>query len=140
MQKEEIINSMKKLKVADFLLEDFDVATEFCCSLAVFYTFSNDNIDELEMDDLTYFNIIIGTPGGLGLYFEKIVKKSSSEIVFFPHIAIIENFDKKRIKELVKEKLENIWGKNENEVIRKAMIYFDWEYQDDDVALNKLYS
>jgi hypothetical protein len=131
---------MKKLKVADFLFEDFDVATEFCCALTVFYTFSNGNIDELEMDELTYFNIIIGTPRGLGLYFEKIVNNSSSELVFFPHIAIIENFNKERIKQIVKEKLENIWGKNEKEVIRKAMIEFDWEYQDDDVELNKLYS
>ncbi|MCS3799481.1 Imm8 family immunity protein [Niastella sp. OAS944] len=60
--------------------------------------------------------------------------------MFFPHIAVIEKFEKETVKALVKEKLENIWGKNENEVIRKAMIYFDWEYQDDDVELNKLYS
>ncbi|AXY76945.1 hypothetical protein D3H65_24450 [Paraflavitalea soli] len=130
---------MKKLRVVDFLFETFNITSdEFCCSLAIFYTFENTNIEELEIDDLTYFSITIGTPKGIGSYFEKIRDNSINIISYFPHIAVVDTFDKESLKAIIKEKLETIVGKNENEVIKKAMIFFDWQYQDDEYELNKL--
>jgi hypothetical protein len=133
---------MIKLKVVDYFIEYFDVTQqEFCCSLAAYYTFDKTlDIDEVELDDLAYFNILVGTAKGLGLYFERIVKNSSDKIVFYPHVAIVENFVEEEVMELIREKLESILGKNETDVIRKAMKFFDWEYQDDEYELNKLYS
>ncbi|NCU05664.1 MAG: hypothetical protein GXC73_16965 [Chitinophagaceae bacterium] len=136
---------MIKIKVADFLIENLvgDPETNsknFCLSLAIFYTTSDkNNIDDLEIDDMDYFNLILGTPLGLNSYFESLLNKSEDELVFFPHCAIVKQFDKEKILNAIKIKLESIVGKNERYMIANALIYFDWQYQDDFIEMNKLF-
>jgi hypothetical protein len=130
---------MAKMTVVDFWFETFEAPKdEFCCSLAIYYTFDKTNIEELEIDDLAYFSILIGTPKGLGSYFERIRNDSKDIISFIPHIAIVDVYDKELLKTAMKTKLESIVGKDESEVIKKAMIDFDWQYQDDEYEFNKL--
>jgi hypothetical protein len=132
---------MKKIKVADYHIEEFDIQKPvFCYSITIYFTFYQDNIEALEIDDLDYFNIMAGTPNGLGVYFERILNKSDLRVIFWPHLAVVQKMDKKILTELIKEKLENIIGKDEKEIIRKAMTYSDWQYQDDDIELHKLFS
>jgi len=133
---------MITLKVVDFIIEQHTLeAPDFCYSVSAYYTFDHAaNVDELEFHDIVYFNIMVGSSNGLGICFERLAKNSANELVFFPHTAVVQNADKKKIMELVRKKLESITGKTEKEVIRKAMREFDWEYEDDEVELKKLYS
>lgn len=49
-----------------------------------------------------------------------------------------DTYDEKKIIDSVKEKFKSLSGKNENILKLNAMRFFDWEYQDDEVAINEL--
>lgn len=136
--------TMIKINVVDYLIENLvenprDVDNHFCLSLAVFYSLNKENLDDLELDDMDYFNIIVGSESGLSSYFKKILDASGDKMVYFPHIAITEKFNKELICQSVKMKVESIVAKSERQLIANALIYFDWQYQDDLTEMTRLF-
>ena len=134
---------MSKINIVDFWIEnmqsDKGANDEIsCCSVTAFYTFAQENIEEMEIDELSHFSITVGTPLGIKKYFEKLLEKADSDILFYPHVAVVEKFDKAGVLKAIKKKFEELPAMKEREIVLNAMLYFDCEYQDDEGEIKKL--
>jgi predicted ATP-grasp superfamily ATP-dependent carboligase len=136
---------MMTIKVVDYFIEHLNKEGSsddecFCFSLAVFFTTDKREVEQLELDEMDYFNIIVGSPTGLCKYFERIIDNSAANVAFCPHLAIAKRFDKSEILNVITDKIQSIRGKTERYLIASAMAYFDWQFQDDLVEMNRLFS
>lgn len=131
-----------KITVADYLVEKLNHGypnEDSCWSFTIYFTFQTEGIEEMELHDFDYFNLLVGSPAGLKIYFQKTMAESNEDLVFYPHIAVLESYDKKRIFSILKAKIEALYGKSRNEIIGKGMIFFDWQYQDDPLEFPALF-
>lgn len=72
----------------------------------------------------------MATPLGLSSYLKRCIgKKIYPSTFFFPNLLIVENWDEDEIMNYLKDELQSIYGKNEKEIILKAMKNFGWEHE-----------
>jgi hypothetical protein len=133
---------MNKINIVDYFIEESDwskTATDDarCCSVTTFFTFQQENIEQLDINECDYFNITVGTPAGLKKHFDGLNKAVAAKMIFL-RVAIVERFDEEAILAAIRKKIENLSGKNERELILQGLLSFEWQYQDDAVELKKL--
>lgn len=125
---------MKRIYVHDFSfdyvkLDETSEEKDFFCGIRIYYNFSPDQPGP-GFDDLEYFLISVATPLGLSSYLKRgIEKKIYPSTFFFPNLLIVENWDEDEIMNYLKDELQSIYGKNEKEIILKAMKNFGWEHE-----------
>ncbi|MGN6493385.1 MAG: hypothetical protein ACTHLE_15395 [Agriterribacter sp.] len=131
-----------KVNVVDFYVEKHNVGrtdSDSCWSITIYFTFETTNIEQMELSELDYFSILVGTPSGIKIYFEKIFSEGNENLFFYPHIACIKEFDKEAVLAVLRQKIENFYGKNKNEIIGKGLVFFDWQFQDDPIEFSNLF-
>lgn len=126
-----------KFKYVDCFLECEGIpegSEDFFCTIAIYYDTSH-KIPDTD----AYFSVTVASPLGVYNFFKK--EKDHLKINKYRYwnpIIIFDTYDEKKIIDSVKEKFKSLSGKNENILKLYAMRFFDWEYQDDEVAINEL--
>ena len=135
---------MCKIFVHDFYFEDSNIEnkegeTDFCCSLNVYYNFSAEDPGD-GWDALEYFNITVATPFGLAKFLDKCIRKGIfSNTFFYPHLLIVDKYDKEQIIGFIRNELQSLNGKSERELILKAIRKFDWENENIPEIYNRIF-
>jgi len=123
---------MPKIYVHDFSfdyvrLDDIDSSEIFFCSVKIYFNFSDEDPGD-GLDNLEYFSIMVSSPDGLASYLKRAIKKGyRSGISILPSIIILDHLSEDEIMKFIKRELESMHGKNERELILKAIRHFYWE-------------
>ena len=135
---------MPKIYVHDFSfnyvrLDENDSSKVFFCSVKIYFNFSNEDPGD-GLDNLEYFSIMVSSPDGLASYLKRAIKKGfRSGISILSSIIVLDILDEDEIMTFVKKELESIHGKNERELMLKAIRHFHWEGEELPEVYNRLF-
>ena len=121
-----------RLYVQDYTIQYFEILNpngenDIACTMSVYYSF--DKISSLDnVGYLPNFSLYVGTPMGISKYINNCIQSGviSAPISFFRFLIVSSDFNEKDIYMYAKNKLEGLSGKNANDIIQQAEVYFDW--------------
>ncbi len=90
------------------------------------------------------FIVYVATPKGIADYLERIISKGIIQpISFFRPLIVVKEYDERKVFSFIRSHIENIRGRDEKELILRAMEYFDVNeetYRVDDIYNHLLYT
>jgi hypothetical protein len=137
---------MPKIHVHDFSFDYIELKNkvfenDFFCGIRVYFNFSPDDPGD-GWENLEFFNLSVGTPFGFANYIKRCIDYGNyPKKNYFANLLIVDNgISEDEIMESIKSTLQSLYGKNENELILKAMKHFGWEGEENSDQFNRLFN